>query len=392
MPKNKIVDIKSLYYITHIENLPSIFEHGILCHSLLEEKQLVSTAIYDNNIVNNRKEKLTPDGKKLWDFANFYFQPRNPMLYRVVNEKSKDDIVVLGIRPQILTKSGIYLTDGNAANTDTNIYTYEQGLKSLSEIWEVVSSEWWNSVDGSKRKIMAECLIPDLVSPNMIHTIYVSNNGLINKTKELLPKQQIAIIAEPKMFFYPVLRRITKNLFLVEGDMFFSKAQTLTVSVNTVGVMGKGLASRAKYQFPDVYVKYQEVCRSKELTMGNPYLYKREASFDYELADEPSTLNTINAIKWFLLFPTKHHWRKNSDLQGIEKGLNWIVENYEKEKIKSLALPALGCGLGNLEWKDVGPMMCRYLSKLSVSVLIYLPREIDIPNEQRTAEFLLKNT
>lgn len=62
--------------------------------------------------------------------------------------------------------------------------------------------------------------------------------------------------------------------------------QTLAVSVNTVGVMGKGLASRVKYQFPDVYVRYQDVCKTRELELGKPYLYKRESSLDSLLADE----------------------------------------------------------------------------------------------------------
>lgn len=131
--------------------------------------------------------------------------------------------------------------------------------------------------------------------------------------------------------------------------MFFSSMQTLTVSVNTVGVMGKGLASRAKYQFPDVYVVYQDACRSKDLRMGQPYLYKREAFLDNDLADDPLTLSNFNSNKWFLLFATKKHWRENSDRAGIEQGLQWIVDNYQSCAIQSLALPALGCGLGGLD-------------------------------------------
>jgi O-acetyl-ADP-ribose deacetylase (regulator of RNase III) len=65
------------------------------------------------------------------------------------------------------------------------------------------------------------------------------------------------------------------------------------------------------------------------------------------------------------------------------------VENYKSEGIKSLALPALGCGLGNLEWKDVGPVMCSRLSKLEIPVVIYLPREREIPAEYLSAKFLL---
>jgi hypothetical protein len=126
--------------------------------------------------------------------------------------------------------------------------------------------------------------------------------------------------------------------------------------------------------------------------MGKPYLYKRETSLDDELIDEPEIQAdaTANGVKWFLLFATKEHWRYNSNIKGIEEGLKWILSNYKKEAIKSIALPALGCGLGNLDWKDIGPLMCHYLAQLDIEVRIYLPREKDIPKEFLSSEYLLK--
>ncbi|NET72024.1 MAG: DUF4433 domain-containing protein, partial [Sphaerospermopsis sp. SIO1G2] len=78
-----------------------------------------------------------------------------------------------------------------------------------------------------------------------------------------------------------------------------------------------------------------------------------------------------------------------ADIEGIEQGLNWLQENYKQEGIKSLAIPALGCGLGKLEWSDVGPLMCKYLSNLEIHVSIYLPTDRKIPPEQLTRNFLL---
>jgi len=124
--------------------------------------------------------------------------------------------------------------------------------------------------------------------------------------------------------------------------------------------------------------------------MGKPYLYKRETSFDYQLADEPETLLNANSETWFLLFPTKRHWRERADIDGIEKGLQWLRDNYEKEEIKSLAIPALGCGLGRLDWRDVGPLMCKYLVTLKIPVWIYLPAETKISEEFLSKEFLLR--
>jgi O-acetyl-ADP-ribose deacetylase (regulator of RNase III) len=65
------------------------------------------------------------------------------------------------------------------------------------------------------------------------------------------------------------------------------------------------------------------------------------------------------------------------------------VENYKKEKITSIALPALGCGLGNLEWGEVGPLMCKYLSKMDIPTWVYLPSEKMVKDEQLTKNFLL---
>jgi len=171
--------------------------------------------------------------------------------------------------------------------------------------------------------------------------------------------------------------------------MFFSRMHTLTVSVNCVGVMGKGLASRAKYQFPGVYVTYQDLCRKRKLQLGKPYLYKRESSVDYQLAEDPATLSNANLETWFLLFPTKRHWREHADINGIKKGLQWLQDNYEGEGIKSLAIPALGCGLGKLEWRDIGPLMCNHLYTLDIPVEVYLPTERKVPEELLSKDFLL---
>ena len=83
MPKP---DIKGLFYITHINNIESIIRYGILSHALVEKRNVQFTPIYDAQIVSNRRTKKVPSGESLWDYANLYFQPRNPMLYRVIHE------------------------------------------------------------------------------------------------------------------------------------------------------------------------------------------------------------------------------------------------------------------------------------------------------------------
>jgi hypothetical protein len=284
---------------------------------------------------------------------------------------------------------GVIITDGNAANAPTQFLDSADGKKVVSANWKTIQNDWWSKDDGSKRRIMAECLVPGRIGPEFIEAVYVSNPEIKQRLDRELANARVSVIPEPHMFFqYRFAKRIA-NISLIEGDMFFSNLQTLTISVNLQGVMGKGLASRAKYQFPDVYVKYQDACRARRLRVDRPFLYKRESSLEEELADLDIPLESPNAVKWFLLFATKRKWRENSRLDDIESGLSWVRENAVSEGIGSLALPALGCGLGNLNWREVGPLMCRYLHGIGFDVAIYLPREKGIPREFLEHEFLL---
>lgn len=387
--------IKQFYYITHIDNLTSILESGILSHRRIEQENVPFTRIYDAEIVATRRQRQAPDGQDLWSFANLYFQPRNAMLYRVLLGLSEDEVVVLGVVSDVLAHPGSFISLGNAASLSSDIVPAASAKEALPEIRKWIDNVWWTEEVGLKRRMMAEVLVPEQVSPDYIRAIYVGSHAAAERAQLAVSALKGSgpgreVIVEPFMFFQPVRTSLlTPRLSIAEGDMFFSKMQTLTISVNTVGVMGKGLASRAKYQFPDVYVRYQDVCRAKRLIMGRPYLYKRETSLDHQLAADPASLPNGNGETWFLLFPTKRHWREQSDIAGIEEGLIWLAENYRKEGITSLAMPALGCGLGRLEWRDVGPLMVRYLSKIDIRSVIYLPAERRVQDEYLTAEFLL---
>ncbi len=381
------------YYITHIENLSSILKNGILSHNRVMNSGIHSKQIYDEEIVNCRKGKTTPDGKSLWDFVNLYFQPRNAMLYRVVSLNSgvkPEDIIIIGIKDSILSRNEIFVTTGNAASQITKILSVQEKL--VASIRKQVDKDWWSTIDDSKRELMAECLVPDNVASSYISEIYVSNNVTMEKVRKICEENylNIQVIPEPDLFFSPSRRIIlTENLSLIQGDMFFSRMQTLTISVNTVGVMGKGLASRAKFRFPDMYVEYQELCKNGKLKMGKPYLYKRGTSLESILIDDSTGSFHSDSQTWFLLFPTKNNWRESANFKGIEEGLKWLVSEYENLGIKSLAVPSLGCGLGGLKWGFVGPILCSYLQQLNIMVEIYLPLEQTIPDEQLSEDFLI---
>lgn len=157
-------------------------------------------------------------------------------------------------------------------------------------------------------------------------------------------------------------------LTYVTGDLFESPAQTLVNTVNTVGVMGKGIALRFKQIYPEMFARYQELCESGEFEVGSLFLWR-----------------TPN--KWVLNFPTKQHWRKPSKLQYLEAGLEKFVDGYLDSGIHSIAFPPLGCGNGELDFGEVRPIMERYLADLPIQVYIYPPTPRgDIPEHRRQEE------
>lgn len=139
------------------------------------------------------------------------------------------------------------------------------------------------------------------------------------------------------------------------GDLFESKAQTIVNTVNCVGVMGKGVALEFKKRFPEMFDDYEKRCKGHEVKLGRPYLFKRLLP------------------PWILNFPTKDHWRSVASLQAIVEGLKYLLQHYKEWEITSVAVPPLGCGQGQLEWRVVGPTLYRHLSKMEIPVELYAP-------------------
>lgn len=155
----------------------------------------------------------------------------------------------------------------------------------------------------------------------------------------------------------------------VRTNIFESRADVLVNTVNTVGVMGKGLAKEFKRIYPDMFEVYQNFCEDGTLTVGKLQVYK-----------------TSN--KWILNFPTKANWRSPSKLEYIEQGLQKFVEHYARLGIKSIAFPMLGCGNGGLLWEDeVKPLMEKYLKPLSIDIFIHVAKkDVHKPEHQNQKE------
>lgn len=144
------------------------------------------------------------------------------------------------------------------------------------------------------------------------------------------------------------------NVRILEGDLLKSSMQALVNTVNTIGIMGKGVALAFKKQYPDMFRDYVERCDRGEVRLGEPYVY-------------PASDHLI------VNFPTKQHWRSVSRLSDIEAGLDYLEHHYREWQIKSLAVPPLGCGNGQLEWRVVGPILLRHLKRLDIPVELYAP-------------------
>ncbi len=119
--------------------------------------------------------------------------------------------------------------------------------------------------------------------------------------------------------------------------------------------MGKGIALEFKNKFPEMFRDYVERCERREVHIGRPYLYK--SLFGQQI----------------LNFPTKEHWKSLSKVSDIEKGLDYLLAHYKQWGITSIAIPPLGCGNGQLEWKIVGPMIYERAQKMDIPVEIYAP-------------------
>lgn len=158
------------------------------------------------------------------------------------------------------------------------------------------------------------------------------------------------------------------------GNLFNSNAQVITNTVNCVGVMGKGIALQFKSKFPAMFLDYQKKCENKEVKLGVPYLWN------------DGQVQILN-------FPTKGHWRDDSNLSDIESGLKYLADNCEKLEINSIALPPLGCGNGGLNWKDVKNLINKHLGPLELlDVYVYEASEETKTLENDQSEILINNS
>lgn len=143
-----------------------------------------------------------------------------------------------------------------------------------------------------------------------------------------------------------------------QGNLLEAGTEALVNTVNTVGVMGKGIALMFKEAFPQNFAAYAAACKRKEIQVGRMFVTERHA---------------LMGPRWIINFPTKQHWRHPSKMEWIIAGLEDLKRVVSERGIRSIALPPLGSGNGGLNWAEVRPLIEAALADLPLDVVVYEP-------------------
>lgn len=143
------------------------------------------------------------------------------------------------------------------------------------------------------------------------------------------------------------------------GDILKEEVDALVNTVNCVGVMGRGIALQFKNQFPENFKAYKAACDREEVQPGRMFIVKNQELF---------------GPRYIINFPTKRHWKGKSRMEDIEAGLETLATEIRDLKIRTVAIPPLGSGLGGLNWEEVRSKIGDYLGDLSdVRISVYEP-------------------
>lgn len=142
-----------------------------------------------------------------------------------------------------------------------------------------------------------------------------------------------------------------------QGNLLEVRADAL---VNTVGVMGKGIALMFKERFAENFRRYAAACKAKEVRTGKMFV---------------TEISELDGPRWIVNFPTKQHWRGDSKIEWITEGLQDLRRFLIENKVKSIAIPPLGTGNGGLDWAEVCPQIKEALAGLDTEILVFEPTQ-----------------
>ncbi len=195
---NSILDnynIQYLEYLTPISNLASIVEHGILSHNVAHRSSLVEQDISDSDVQRRRSQK-TVGNLSLHDYANLYFNARNPMLYRRI--QVQDSIAILCVNRDYIGRSDVWYSDGNAASEETLFYSSLQDLNQLN--WSCIWADYWRGYHDGRRIRCAEILVPFRVPFSEVKHVVVRTRQAQQDARRALPAT-MKVVFDPSRYF-----------------------------------------------------------------------------------------------------------------------------------------------------------------------------------------------
>lgn len=192
-------ELAELHFISPCSSVPSVLQHGILCHDAAE--QIPHMSVADERVQEIRRRSRLPDGRRLHQQANLYINARNAMLY-VIQKNSPQPVCILRISTDVLDYEGVIIFDGNAAADWTRPYAPIDGLRNLDR--DLVFARYWTHENPSKqlkhKQIMqAEVLVPDRVPSSEIIGAYVPNATIRQQLAQDCPS--LSIMVNSSMFF-----------------------------------------------------------------------------------------------------------------------------------------------------------------------------------------------
>jgi len=148
-------------------------------------------------------------------------------------------------------------------------------------------------------------------------------------------------------------------MHFTQGNLLEADVEAVVNTVNTVGVMGKGIALMFKERFPENCKAYEAACKSGQVQIGRMFV---------------TTSTELSGPRWIINFPTKQHWRNPSKLEWIAQGLQDLRAVIAEKQIHSIAIPPLGSGNGGLNWGAVRPVIEAALGQIDgLEVIVYEP-------------------
>lgn len=369
----------SIYHIVHVDRLPSIIgTGGLLCDAEIGQRKRsghqVGTDIGISDIKQRRLRTTLSSrpGLCVGECVPFYFCYRSVMLHAI--HVGHDELAYRGGQhPIVHLEASLQdtvewakendcrwaFTTTSAATGDFDDYADLSELERIS--WGSVHKRYWRRC---KKWKQAEFLVEKFFPWSLVRRIGVCTQETLHRVSGAIATAAHKPVAsvEPAWYYDADGReRKTVATFKSEtSNILEEDAEALVNTVNCVGVMGRGVALEFKRAFPKNFSAYADACKHREVKPGRMFVFET---------------GHLSNPRFVVNFPTKRHWRDKSRMEDIESGLLDLASEIRDRDIRSIAIPALGCGLGGLNWSEVRPKIEEVLGDISdLHVAVFEPQ------------------